>query len=154
MFLAAASMIRSALQSPVTASATKQENGQRISNITLGLGGLAVGLLTGFVGAGGGFLIVPALVSVGKLDMKQAVGTSLFIMAVQSLLGVLGDFGTLVQMDFALFLTLAALALSGMSIGNLLRKRIPPARLKLGFGIFVLTVGCLILFQELTKGSI
>jgi uncharacterized membrane protein YfcA len=152
MLLASASMIR-ASRSANTDLATADTSGS-VSNIALFFGGLAVGLLAGFVGAGGGFLIVPALVNIGKLDMRQAVGTSLFVIALQSLLGVLGDFRALAQMDFILFSIVAVIAIIGMSLGTMFRKRISQSKLKLGFGIFVLVMGSLILFQEFRKGLI
>jgi uncharacterized membrane protein YfcA len=152
MLLASASMIRASLSTNIDVVAANT-NGS-VSYIALFFGGLAVGLLAGFVGAGGGFLIVPALVSIGKLDMRQAVGTSLFVIALQSLLGVLGDFKALAQMDFILFSIVAVLAVMGMSLGTLFRKRISQSKLKLGFGFFVLVMGGLILFQEFRKGLI
>ncbi len=152
MLLASASMIRSSRYTNTDVAAANT-NGS-VSNMALLFGGLAVGLVAGFVGAGGGFLIVPALVNIGKLDMKQAVGTSLFVIALQSLLGVLGDFKALAQMDFILFSIVAVLAIIGMSLGTLFRKRISQSKLKLGFGIFVLVMGGLILFQEFKKGLI
>jgi uncharacterized protein len=152
MLLASLSMIRAAR--PVNSHATITNENLNISKSALFFGGLSVGLLAGFVGAGGGFLIVPALVNIGKLDMKQAVGTSLFVIALQSLFGVLGDFKALIQMDFTLFSVIALLAIIGMNLGTIYRKRISQTKLKLGFGIFVLVMGSLILFQEFTKGLI
>lgn len=125
-----------------------------VSNVRLSIYGLLVGLTAGFVGAGGGFLIVPALVSVGKLEMKQAIGTSLFVIAFQSLLGVLGDYRSLFQIDIFLFLVIVLLAIVGMSIGIHFKKYIQQSTLKLGFGVFVLVVGSLILIQELGKGRL
>jgi uncharacterized membrane protein YfcA len=152
MLLASASMIKSSLKNEMVAAISTLD--KSVSNTALLLTGLAVGLLAGFVGAGGGFLIVPALVGIGKLDMKQAVGTSLFVIALQSLLGVLGDFKSLAQMDFTLFSVMAVLAVAGMSVGGMFRKHISQSKLKLGFGVFVLVMGSLILFQEFRKGMI
>lgn len=152
MLLASVSMIRTSWSENARVVAAKVD--RSVSTIILFLGGLAVGLLAGFVGAGGGFLIVPALVSIGKLDMKQAVGTSLFVIALQSLLGVLSDFKAVAQMDFILFSVIAVLAIIGMSLGTLFRKRISQSKLMLGFGFFVLVMGGLILFQEFKKGLI
>ncbi len=150
MLLASGSMIRSALQSG--ASKAQDPIGKDASTVLLTLCGLAVGLLAGFVGAGGGFLIVPALVSIGRLDMRQAVGTSLFVIALQSLLGVLGDFEALAKMNLGLFAMVTTLALLGMSFGTRFRKHLSQKKLKLGFGFFVLVMGSLILFGELRKG--
>lgn len=118
------------------------------------LGGWCVGIVAGFVGAGGGFLIVPALVNIGKLEMRPAIGTSLFVIALQSLLGIAGDFSSLVKIDFTLFSSVAVLSLVGMSAGAKLRKNISQSKLKLGFGLFVLLMGSLILIEEFRKGSI
>lgn len=152
MLLASISMIRASFSK--NAGKITPAGAESVSTIALFLSGLAVGLLAGFVGAGGGFLIVPALVNVGKLEMKQAVGTSLFVIALQSLLGVLGDFTALIQMDVKFFLFIAVLAIIGMSLGTMFRKNISASKLKLGFGLFVLVMGCLILFQEFRKGLI
>lgn len=111
--------------------------------------GAVVGLLTGLIGAGGGFLIIPALVLVTGLSMKVAIGTSLTIIAFKSLLGFTGDMGHMV-MDWNLLLTVTAAALVGMLIGNHLSKFVDTGRLKKGFGIFVLSMGCLVIALELT----
>jgi uncharacterized protein len=150
MLLASISMIRSSLLENFNTTSFKKN--QRVSNLALSFTGLAVGLLAGFVGAGGGFLIVPALVYFGKLEMKQAVGTSLFVIALQSLLGVAGDYNMLAQINLSLFFAMALLAIVGMSLGTKIRNRLSQTKLKLGFGIFVLVMGVFILFQELRKG--
>ncbi|MCA0382989.1 MAG: sulfite exporter TauE/SafE family protein [Bacteroidetes bacterium] len=112
------------------------------------LEGAIVGVLTGLVGAGGGFLIIPALVLLSKLPMKQAVGTSLLIIAAKSLLGFTGDLGKTV-MDWPLLLTVTALAIAGIFVGNLLSKKVSAASLKKGFGWFVLVMGIYIIIKEL-----
>lgn len=88
-----------------------------------------VGLLTGLVGAGGGFLIIPALVLLSKLPMKQAVGTSLLIIAAKSLIGFTGDLSNY-TMDWKLLLTVTALAIGGIFIGDILSKKIDGNKLK------------------------
>lgn len=110
--------------------------------------GALVGMLTGLVGAGGGFLIIPALVILSKLPMKQAVGTSLLIIAAKSLIGFTGDLGKF-EMDWQLLISITALAIIGIFIGNLLSKRIAADALKKGFGWFVLVMGIYILVKEL-----
>jgi len=152
MLLASVSMIRSSRE--VNTLDTIDQGERVVSSLALFLSGLGTGLLAGFVGAGGGFLIVPALVNLGKLDMRQAIGTSLFVIALQSLLGVLGDFSALSQTNLALFASIAALAIIGMTIGTRFRKHISQAKLKFGFGVFVLLMGSLILFHEFRKGSL
>lgn len=150
MLLASITMIQSSLGKGKIAPPANNE--RIVSEIGLSLSGLAVGLLAGFVGAGGGFLIVPALVSLGNLDMKQAVGTSLFVIALQSLLGILADAKTLAQIDFTLFSIVAVLAILGISLGGAIRQKLSQSKLKLGFGVFVLAMGGLIFFQEIRKG--
>jgi uncharacterized membrane protein YfcA len=100
------------------------------------------------VGAGGGFLIIPALVILSKLPMKQAVGTSLLIIAAKSLIGFTGDLGTL-QINWELMLTVTGLAIIGIVAGNYLSKKIDGDKLKTGFGWFVLVMGIYILIKEL-----
>jgi uncharacterized membrane protein YfcA len=110
--------------------------------------GTIVGVLTGLVGAGGGFLIIPALVIFSKLPMKQAVGTSLLIIAAKSLFGFTGDLGKQ-TMDWQLLLSVTALAIVGIFIGNSLGKKVSANSLKKGFGWFVLVMGIYIIIKEL-----
>jgi uncharacterized membrane protein YfcA len=112
------------------------------------LEGSVVGLLTGLVGAGGGFLIIPALVIFSKLPMKQAVGTSLLIIAAKSLFGFTGDLGKQ-YIDWQLLLTVTALAIIGILLGNALSKKVSAQSLKKGFGWFVLVMGIYIILVEL-----
>ena len=110
--------------------------------------GTIVGILTGLVGAGGGFLIIPALVILSKLPMKQAVGTSLLIIAAKSLIGFTGDLGNN-PMDWKLILTVTGLAIVGIIFGSMLSKKVDGKKLKKGFGWFVLIMGIYILVKEL-----
>ncbi len=107
-----------------------------------------VGVLTGLVGAGGGFLIIPALVLFSKLPMKQAVGTSLLIIAAKSLFGFLGDISQY-HFDWLLLGTVTALAIAGIFIGNRFSRNIDGNKLKKAFGWFVLVMGIYILIKEL-----
>lgn len=110
--------------------------------------GLVVGTLTGLVGAGGGFLIIPALVMLSKLPMKKAVATSLVIIAAKSLIGFLGESGeTLI--DWWLLLSVSAFAIGGIFIGIKISKIIDGEKLKPAFGWFVLVMGFYILSREL-----
>lgn len=112
--------------------------------------GVAVGLLTGVVGAGGGFLIIPALVVMSKLSMKKAVGTSLLIISAKSLFGFIGDIQNY-TIDWTFLMTFAAIAMVGIFVGGRLSNFIPGKKLKPAFGWFVLAMGIYILGRELLK---
>ena len=128
---------------------TESENGvQKFNYPMIILEGAVVGMLTGLVGAGGGFLIIPALVLMSKLPMKQAVGTSLLIIAAKSLIGFTGDLSNY-TMDWKLLGTVTALAITGIFIGDALSKKIDGNKLKKGFGWFVLVMGIYIIVKEL-----
>ncbi len=110
-------------------------------------GGLAIGTLTGLIGAGGGFLIIPALVNGLKMPVKAAIGTSLVIIAINSLTGFLFSLsGTAINWSF--LLTIAGIAIGGVLIGSYLSARIEGANLKPAFGWFVLAMGLYILARE------
>lgn len=110
--------------------------------------GLAVGLVTGLVGAGGGFLVVPALALLGGLPMPIAVGTSLLVISMKSFAGLAG-YMTSVSLDWPLVLAVTAAALVGALIGARLTSVVPEQALRKGFGVFVLVMGVFILYQEL-----
>ena len=113
------------------------------------LQGLFIGLVAGFVGAGGGFLIIPALLFLAKTPMKMAVGTSLFIVAVQSLIGFVGDIRPDQIIDWKVVLIFTGCSIIGVFIGNYLSKKFSGDKLKTGFGWFVLAMGIYILAKEL-----
>lgn len=110
--------------------------------------GIVVGVLTGVVGAGGGFLIIPALVLLSGLPMKEAVGTSLLIIAAKSLVGFAGDWGHF-QINWLVLLSITGIAILGIFIGNSLTRKFDGERLKKGFGWFVLITGIYIIIKEL-----
>jgi uncharacterized membrane protein YfcA len=131
---------------------TQHEQEQRPfqwNNYPLMLQGAIVGILTGLVGVGGGFLIVPALVMYSKLTMKMAVGTSLLIISVNSLIGFTGDVwtqGSLMDWKFLGLLTL--LAVIGILVGGKLAKKMETNVLRKGFAWFVLLMGAFIFYNE------
>lgn len=143
MLLAAGAMLK---PSQAKASADAQLNVTRVLLIVLE--GAVVGGVTGFVGAGGGFLIVPALVILVGLDMKRAVGTSLVVIASKSLIGFAGDLsaGTVINMPILASVTGASLI--GMYAGTKLVAKVSSAKLKPAFGWFVLIMGSFILIKE------
>jgi uncharacterized membrane protein YfcA len=110
--------------------------------------GIIEGTITGMVGAGGGFLIIPALVLLCKLPMKQAIGTSLLIIACKSLLGFTGDLGH-TYINWPLILIISGLAITGIFIGNRLSNRVNSENLKKGFSWFVLIMGIYIIIKEM-----
>lgn len=114
----------------------------------IALEGSVVGLITGIVGAGGGFLIIPALVLLARLPMKMAVGTSLLIIAAKSLIGFLGDVSTQ-TIDWNMLLIFTGLSIIGIFIGSALSKKINEKILKTAFGWFVLVMGIYIISKEL-----
>jgi len=114
----------------------------------IALEGSVVGVITGIVGAGGGFLIIPALVILARLPMKMAVGTSLLIIAAKSLIGFLGDLSTQ-AIDWQMLLIFTGLSIVGIFIGSALSKKINEKILKTGFGWFVLLMGIYIISKEL-----
>lgn len=111
------------------------------------LEGSIVGILTGLVGAGGGFLIIPALVVLSKLPMKEAVGTSLAIIAAKSLLGFTGDLGK-TDIDWLFLLLVSVFGIVGIFVGSSLSKKIDGKKLKPAFGWFVLVIGIYIIQKE------
>ncbi len=115
---------------------------------TIGFG-FAVGLVTGFVGAGGGFLIVPALVRLLKVPLRTAVGTSLLIVAANSFFGFTVSYLTDANVDFKLILTILLFAVFGLLIGFQLSNRIEEPLLKRAFGVLVLIAGSAILIEQL-----
>lgn len=113
------------------------------------LEGVGVGTLTGLVGAGGGFLIIPALVLLAGLEMKLAVGTSLFIIAMKSLIGFTGDIQSGMPIDWTFLLIFTGFSVGGIFIGTWLNKFVDGHRLKKGFGWFVLAMGIYMLMREI-----
>ncbi|MCW3816634.1 sulfite exporter TauE/SafE family protein [Micromonospora sp. DR5-3] len=112
------------------------------------LDGVVVGLVTGLVGAGGGFLVVPALALLGGLPMPAAVGTSLVVIAMKSFAGLAGYLST-VQIDWGLALAVTVAAIVGSVLGGRLAGRVPADLLRRAFGWFVVVMGIFVLAQQL-----
>ena len=109
--------------------------------------GLIIGTITGFIGAGGGFLYVPALVIWANLPMKKAVGTSLIIVTMNSLIGFTGDLQT-IEIDWMFLLTFSAITIAGILLGVFVSKYISGEKLKKGFGWFTLIMAFYIIYKE------
>lgn len=112
--------------------------------------GTATGLLSGFFGIGGGFLIVPALVLLLRMDMRDAVGSSLVVIALNSAAGVLGHLGE-GGVSWLLVALLLAGGLPGLLLGSRLAHRLPVARLRQGFAVLVILLGAALLVANLPK---
>jgi uncharacterized membrane protein YfcA len=148
MLAAAASMLRAR---PARVPSRDMEE-TKASGVPLPVGkilavGLAVGVLTGIVGIGGGFLIVPALVVLGRVPMKQAVGTSLLVIAMNSASGFAGYFGA-VDVPWGFLAAFTSVAIVGIVVGTYLVPFVSAAALKRGFAVFLLAVGALMLYQK------
>jgi uncharacterized membrane protein YfcA len=112
--------------------------------------GILIGLVTGFLGAGGGFLLIPALVILMGLSMKKAIGTSLLIIALNSLIGFTGDIGRH-TIDWKFISLISLIAVTGIFIGGYFNQKVNSEKLKKGFGWFVLVMGIYILAKEIIK---
>jgi uncharacterized membrane protein YfcA len=115
--------------------------------LTLAIVGAGVGALTGLVGVGGGFMIVPALVLLARVPMRQAVGTSLLVIAMNSAAGLSGYLGK-VEVPWGFMAAFTAVAVGGIVVGARLVRHVPQAALKRGFAVFLLVMGGFILFQN------
>lgn len=142
MLLASVSMIRDKNNNEVV------EQKVKLNYPLIFIEGFVVGVLTGIVGAGGGFLIIPALVLLAKLPMKKAVATSLLIIAVKSLIGFVGDVENL-EIDWSFLLLFSLFTIVGIFLGMYLSNFIEGKKLKKGFGWFVLVMAVYILYKEL-----
>jgi hypothetical protein len=111
--------------------------------------GIVIGIVTGIVGAGGGFLIIPALVLLTGLPMKRAIGTSLIIIAINSLVGFLGDFDLVKEVNLPFMIVLTSISISGVFLGNYLSRFISGTNLKRGFGWLSLTMAIYIMIKEI-----
>ncbi len=127
------------------------EGGEAPGRVRLGLiamQAVAVGVLSGIVGVGGGFLIVPALVLLGKVPMKQAVGTSLLIISMNSVAGFAGYFGQ-VEVEWGFMALFTGVAVVGIILGSMAVKHVEQGALKRGFAIFLVIMAAWILYQNL-----
>ncbi|MDX1627711.1 MAG: sulfite exporter TauE/SafE family protein [Fulvivirga sp.] len=149
MVLASISMIRSKKKKAGDIAAAQKALKPKFNVPMIVLEGTVVGALTGLVGAGGGFLIIPALVLFAKLPMKMAVGTSLFIIAIKSLIGFTGDIQAGQPIDWSFLIIITAIASSGIFFGSYLASKIDGKKLKKGFGYFVLVMGIYMIIKEL-----
>jgi uncharacterized membrane protein YfcA len=121
---------------------------RRFATALIAVEGLAVGVVTGLVGAGGGFLVVPALALLGRLTMRQAIGSSLVVIALKSFAGYAG-YASHVAIDWRMTGVVALAAVAGTFIGAPLAKRVPQETLRRGFAVFVVAMALLLLVKQL-----
>ncbi|MBK6290940.1 MAG: sulfite exporter TauE/SafE family protein [Ignavibacteria bacterium] len=140
LLIAAVGMLRKS-ETPDTATSSKPS--------LLALYGIIVGVFSGLLGVGGGFLMTPALVLWAGLDMKRAVATSLVLISINSFAGVATDMVDGLQYDWMLVFTFTAITTAGIIIGTILSRRIDGSKLKAGFGWFVSIIGVAVLLREL-----
>jgi uncharacterized membrane protein YfcA len=141
MFMAAYSMLKTQKESEVV---EYKSNSMVMVMIKL----FFVGILIGLIGAGGGFLIIPALLKFAKLPMKKAIGTSLLIITINSLIGFTGDLQNM-AMDWQFLLTFTFISVIGIFVGLYIQQYINEKHLKKIFGVFVLIMSLFILYKEI-----
>jgi len=145
MLAASINMIRNHDPEPENVIADKDRNQKIVHLVLLGI---FIGLVTGLLGAGGGFVIIPSLVLFLKLPMKTAIGTSLLLIAINSLFGFLFSLKQF-EYDWTILLLFTILSIAGIFIGSRLADKIPATSLKKGFGWFILVMGIGIIIKEL-----
>lgn len=140
MLVASVAMINTKHQLPLAHT-------EKINFFKLVFYAVIIGLVTGLLGAGGGFLLIPVLVLILRMPMKQAIGTSLLIIALNSLIGFTGDIGHFV-INWKFLISITAIAIAGIFIGTALAKKIEGNKLKTAFGWFILVMGVYIIIHE------
>jgi uncharacterized membrane protein YfcA len=150
MAFAGLAMLRGGVRPPRPHSHAAEEHP---SLLRIGAAGLAAGGLTGFVGAGGGFLIVPTLVLLAGLPMQGAVAASLAIISAQSMAGFAADWGLMEGIDWGFLGAFSALSIAGALAGAALGRRFDGARLRAAFGLFLILLAALILAKEFFYGG-
>jgi hypothetical protein len=120
----------------------------KYGKILLLIEGTIVGVVTGLVGAGGGFIIIPVLVIFSKLNMKNAIATSIVIISVKSLIGFVGDIENL-KIDWLFLAKFSLISITGIYLGQAIGLKIDGIKLKKGFGYFILIIGSCIIIKEI-----
>ena len=110
--------------------------------------GILVGFITGFIGAGGGFIIVPVLMFFIRVPIKKAIGTSLCIIALNSLIGFTGNFSHM-TIEWSFLLSISGICIVGVLVGNAISAKVSSQKLKPAFGWFTLIVGIFVIIKEL-----
>ena len=147
MILASFIMLKSKVNS---SEIIEIKNNKLLSNNLLVIAGVFIGLFTGLVGAGGGFLIIPALVVFFKLNMRIAIGTSLFIIFLKSAIGVIGDIQVGININYKLIILILLFTGVGVLLGSKFKQILDSEILKKIFGIIILIIAVIIVFIELS----
>ena len=149
MLFAALSMLRNKTQNTSDSRDLQWDVSRVLKVVTEAI---IIGVLTGLVGAGGGFIIVPALVLLAKLPIHRAVGTSMFIIASKSLIGFLGDvMNPSLVIDWTFLIGFTFIAMLGLAVGLPFSAKVPAPKLKKGFGVFVLVMAVFILIDKISS---
>jgi uncharacterized protein len=146
---AAVMMLRDSLRTSRAGTSTATAHSSLRFSAMLGVQAIAVGVLTALIGAGGGFLIVPSLVLVANVPVKEAVGSSLLIIAMNATSGVAGYLGQ-VPFDWRLVAWFTSVAALGAVVGTRVMRRLPAARIKQAFAIMILVLGTYLVIRNLT----
>ncbi len=152
MLSSAALMLRKTYKSEAATSAdaiTPKKMGQGAKIGLIMFEGAVVGVVTGILGAGGGFLIIPALVLFLNMPMKNAVGSSLFIIALKSLLGFTGDLQAGIELDLSLIAFMLTATCAGMIVSTIIAKKVKGTALQKFFAFFTLIIAIIIISKEL-----
>lgn len=143
MIIAAFTMIKGKKEILITATNTSNS-----TTLMLVFQGLGIGLLSGLLGAGGGFLMIPGFVLLAKVPMKAAVSSSLFLVAINSLIGFSSDYALWPSLDWKMLVIMLILSVVGIIMGSKLLQYINADKLKKGFGYFILIMGVFVLFYQ------
>jgi uncharacterized membrane protein YfcA len=143
IFFAGIAMIRNRKD-----KSSNERRGLKYDKLLILIEGTVVGFITGLVGAGGGFIIIPVLVLFSKLNMKSAIATSLVIIAIKSLVGFIGDVENH-DIDWIFLVKFSSISIVGIYIGQAIGIKIDGAKLKKGFGYFILIIASSILIKEI-----
>ena len=137
----------------IASASTSESPADETNFVKLILYAILIGAFLGLVGAGGGFLMIPALVLFGNLPMKKAIGTSLVLVALNSFIGFLGDVHANAQMDWKFLFTFSAFSISGIFLGSFTAGKIDGQKLKQYFGWFMIAMALYIVYREFFKFS-